>query len=119
MKNNQKNERAQREKCKEFGAEFIPAPENLKVGIALNVKDGMLPLNGLRHQPENGTTGWYIWAGEEFSMEPEFFKPLHLTHLHEWCPEIVSFLGLAPGWRFLLAGDYQDVWYDESMLEAD
>ncbi|WP_423842024.1 immunity protein Imm33 domain-containing protein [Acanthopleuribacter pedis] len=37
----------------------------LKVGISLHVKSEIQPLNGLRHQPEKGTSGWYIWAGVE------------------------------------------------------
>ena len=88
----------------------------MKVGIALNVREGLMPINGLRHPPEGDTTGWYIWAGEELSGEPGFFKPLHVEHLPNWYPEVQKYLGLPPGWRFLIAGDYEDVWYDESLL---
>ena len=62
------------------------------------------------------TSGWYIWAGEEFSKDPNFFMPLHIGHLKEWCPEIVKYLGLGPGWRFLIAPGYEDVWEDKSLL---
>jgi hypothetical protein len=87
------------------------------VGISLNVKNGLQPINGLRHPPEGDTTGWYIWAGEDFSDDPDFFVPLHVKHLNEWCPEIVKYLGLPPGWRFLIANDYEDVWEDPSLLD--
>ncbi|WP_432444553.1 immunity protein Imm33 domain-containing protein [Rhizobium leguminosarum] len=30
---------------------------------------GDLPLNGLRHPPEAGTNGWFIWGGE-YSTDP-------------------------------------------------
>lgn len=76
-----------------------------------------MPINGLRHPPEGDTTGWYIYAGESLSDEPDFFKPLHVKHLDEWCPQVKKYLGLAPGWRFLIAGDYEDIWYDESLLQ--
>src|SRR5262249_4805049 len=33
---------------------------------------------------------------------PNFFVPLHVSHLAEWCPAALKFLGLAPGWRFLI-----------------
>ncbi len=59
--------------CKKYSVEFFESPEYLKVGISKNVKSGKLPINGLRHFPEKGTTGWYIWQGEEFSRDPEFF----------------------------------------------
>lgn len=111
-------EELQNELCKKHAAEFLSSPNNLKVGIATNVREGVIPINGLRHPPEGDTTGWYIYAGEELSDDPGFFKPLHVEHLDDWCPQIKKYLGLAPGWRFLIAGDYEDVWFDESLLEV-
>lgn len=108
-------ETAQKEICKRYGALFCPSPINLKVGIALNVRDGLVPINGLRHSPEGDTTGWYIWAGEELSEDPAFFKALHVEHLSEWCPDILKYLGLPYGWRFLLAEGYEDIWYDDTL----
>ncbi|TWT26560.1 hypothetical protein FQV30_07815 [Planomicrobium sp. CPCC 101110] len=105
--------------CKKYNAKFYEAQKELKVGIALNVKDGVLPINGMRIPPEGDTTGWYIWGGEGFSEDPDFFVPLHLTHIEEWIPGIEKYLGLAPGWRFLIAGDYEDVWYDETLIELE
>ena len=108
----------QKELCLKYGASFSASPENLKVGIALNVKEGLKPINGLRHPQEGETTGWYIWAGEELLDDPDFFQPLHVEHLPDWCPQVQKFLGLPPGWRFLIDGDYEDVWYDESLLDV-
>jgi len=108
----------QKKVCDKNGSPFVESPTFLKVGIALNVKCGLIPINGLRYQPEGDATGWFIWAGEELSEDPEFFVPLHVEHLTRWCPAILPYLGLAPGWRFLIAGEYEDVWYDESLLET-
>ena len=109
---------AQKTLCKHYKTSYCPSPDNLKVGIALNVRNGITPINGLRHPQEGDTTGWYIWAGEELSNDSDFFKPLHVEHLADWCPEIRKYLGLPPGWRFLIAGDHEDVWYDESLLDV-
>ena len=106
----------QRRLCERVGAEFLDAPEDLKVGINLSTREGALPINGLRHPPEKGTTGWYIWGGEELSDDPDFFHPLCVRHLPDWCPKVVPYLGLAPGWRFLVAHDHEDVWFDEALL---
>jgi hypothetical protein len=103
--------------CKKYNAPFVDSPSFLKVGITLNVKDGIQPVNGLRHPIEGDTSGWYIWAGEEFSEDPDFFIPLHIEHLPEWCPDVIKYLGLAPGWRFLIAPGHEDVWEDKSLLE--
>jgi hypothetical protein len=110
--------RQQEELCKRYGAEFVSSPPHLKVGIARNVREGILPINGLRHPPVGDTTGWYIWAGDEPSDDPGFFVPLHVEHLAEWCPNAIRFLGLPPGWRFLFAGAHEDVWEDPSLLNV-
>jgi hypothetical protein len=109
-------ESLQKEICRKHGAAYHPAPSAFKVGIALNVRGGLMPLNGLRHPVENNATGWYIWAGEQLSTDPDFFKSLHVAHLNDWCPAVQKYLGLPPGWRFLIAGDHEDVWYDQSLL---
>lgn len=108
-------EELQKELCKSYGAEFLSS-NGLKVGIATNIREGIMPINGLRHPPVGDTTGWYIYAGENFSDNQDFFKPLHVEHLDNWCPQVKKYLGLAPGWRFLITGDYEDVWFDENLL---
>jgi hypothetical protein len=106
----------QRETCQRFTAEPVDSPCDLKVGIARNVREGVLPINGLRHPPQGDTTGWYIWAGGEPSSQDDFFEPLHVKHISEWCPDVLPYLQLPPGWRFQIALGYEDVWADPSLL---
>ena len=94
----------------------MESPFDMKIGISENALAGAYPLNGLRHPPEGDTTGWYIWSGE-FSLDPNFFVPMHTSHLFELRPEIIPYLGLGPGWRFLIAPKYEDVWEDLSLLQ--
>ena len=75
----------------------------------------LLPLNALRHLPESGTCGWYIWGGD-YSDDPDFFQPLHVHHLAEHAPQLIPYLALAPGWRLLLAPGQTDVWYDPALI---
>jgi hypothetical protein len=105
---------SQKEVCEKYKADFIPSSEAEKLGLAIE-RLGKLPINGLRHKSENGTCGWYIWCGEEMSQETEFFKPLHVSHIKEYLPEIEQYLALPPGYRFLIADDYEDVWHDSSL----
>jgi hypothetical protein len=109
----------QRIVCQTFGSAYIPALDHQKVGVSRNIQTGIVPLNGLRHPPTGDTTGWYLWAGEELPSDEDFFLPLHVSHLGEWCPEIVKFLALEPGWRFLKDGEYEDVWFDPSLVRVD
>ena len=108
----------QRKICEKYGATPLDAPPHLKAGVAANVVSDVVPLNGLRHPPDGDTTGWYLWAGEELLSDPHFFRPVHIEHLSQMQPGVLKYLALPPGWRFLIAGDYEDVWYDESLLSV-
>ena len=88
------------------------------MGIANNFSAGLLPLNGLQHPATETTSGWYLWAGEELSEADDFFKPIHGYHLLESNAVVLKYLALPPGWRFLVAGDYEDVWFDAKLLEV-
>jgi hypothetical protein len=104
--------------CTKHGAPYTAIPLDNLIGVAIDTfKPGNWPINGLRHPLEAGqSVGWYIWAGENFSESADFFKPMHILHLVEFCPLLLPYLGLSPGWRFLLADGYEDVWYDGSLL---
>ena len=106
----------QREICRRHGAEFLYAPLSLKLGLARDLQPSEFPLHGLCHPPESGTCGWFIWTGELDTTDAEFFAPVHIGHLPEGLAFVLPYLGLAPGWRFLLAPGYEDVWFDSTLL---
>lgn len=104
--------------CNKYGILPFDTSFNSIIGISENVKDkNIFPINGLRHNVDEITSGWYIWAGLEFSYESDFFKPLHIEHLLDWRPDILKYLALPPGYRFLIGEDnYEDVWFDKNLL---
>ncbi|MFZ5445196.1 MAG: immunity protein Imm33 domain-containing protein [Myxococcota bacterium] len=111
-------EAVQREICAELGVHGVPVHPGEKVGIAANVRTGLMPINGMRVPPEGGVCGWYIWAGPDApSADADFFLPLHAAHLPKWCPTAIGLLQLPPGWRFELDGDTYDAWFDQTLLE--
>ena len=104
--------------CQWVGAVPVEPLPNSKLGIALSTI-GKLPINGLRQRPTESTNGWYIWCGTKLSEAPDFFAPLHVEHIAEYLPETAEYLNLPPGYRFLIdGGNYEDVWFDLSLLEA-
>ncbi len=105
----------QRNVCQRFGTEYMPPEASQKVGISLGSLEDV-PLHAVRLSPDNGTCGWYIYGGE-YSPDANFYQPLHVAHLIERCPNIVPYLALPPGWRVLLAPDYEDVWFDGELLK--
>ncbi|KZN66443.1 hypothetical protein N473_08615 [Pseudoalteromonas luteoviolacea CPMOR-1] len=105
----------QREICSKFKVEYVPCYKSDKLGIAIE-SIGKQPIHGLRHKAENGTCGWYIWCGEALLNDPDFFKPLHVSHVNQYLPQVLPYLALPPGHRFLLADGYEDVWQDRKLL---
>ena len=104
--------------CHRFQVQPVFPDPAEKAGIALQTI-GTLPIHALRILPEGGTSGWYIWAGGDMSTDPDFFQPLHICHLDQYCPELVPYLGLPPGWRVLLAPNHEDVWFDPALVKAE
>jgi len=106
----------QKEVCERFGLNYFPSLDGWKIGVSKNIGSGQMPINGLRHPAENGTLGWYIWAGD-YSADQNFFESMHIEHLQEKCPLVIKYLGLPPGWRFQIDDKgYEDVWEDKSLL---
>ena len=88
------------------------------MGIALGTL-GSMPIHGLRHSPENGTNGWYIWCEETMSQEDDFFSPIHVEQIQEYMHEAKEYLDLPPGYRFLIDGNnYEDVWFEADLINA-
>lgn len=56
-----------------------------------------------------------IYGGEHSSAD-DFYQALHVAHISQYCPEIVPYLALPPGWRVLLAPGHEDVWFDDAQL---
>jgi hypothetical protein len=112
---------AQRLVCERYGVRHVPTRPDLKIGI--NLDGERYPINGLR-QPldteHDQLTGWWIWNGERIDSQRSFsaleWNALHAAHLADHCPDVLPYLGLPPGWRFLIAADYEDVWHDPSLL---
>lgn len=105
---------AQRAICDRWGMPPDAAHGDAMVGVG--PMDG-LPVNGLRHTPEHGTSGWFIWAGGDIDeADPSFFRPMHLAHVTSLYPGVAPYLALPPGWRWQIAPDHEDVWFDVGLL---
>jgi len=105
----------QREICDKHKSAYYGVDMNMKVGIALSTLY-LEPVHAMRTEDINGTTGWYIWCGE-YSSHADFFNPLCARHLDKYCPHIVKYLALEPGFRVLIdLKGYEDVWFDEKLI---
>ena len=99
--------------CGKYNSLWKPINKKFKIGISDNWNEN--PINGLRHSQQEGTTGWFIWSGE-YSDNNDFFMPICPEHLLQIRPEIIKYLGLEIGFRFLVDNKgYEDVWKDENI----
>ena len=105
----------QKDICKKYNSKWRQKKKKWIIGVSKNLEKD--PINGLRHPSENGTTGWFIWTGE-YQETNDFFQPMCAEHLLEKRPEIIKYLGLEVGFRFLTdKKGYEDIWYDEKLKE--
>ena len=105
----------QKEICATHNSQWKPINKKLRVGASANLdKD---PINGLRHPHEKGTTGWFIWTGD-YSESDDFFRPMCAERLLQIRPDIIKYLGLEVGYRFIAdKNGYEDIWYDEKLKD--
>ena len=109
-------EQSQKNVCERAGSACCPTQPDEKVGIAMSTLASS-PIYGVRRSPTEGVAGWYIWGGE-YSSAPDFFQPVHVAHLGELIPEVLSYLSLAPGHKFIIDREgYEDIWFDDSLLK--
>ncbi|RYC46990.1 immunity protein Imm33 domain-containing protein [Pectobacterium zantedeschiae] len=102
----------QKQTCDKYQLPLHP-PEEM-VAIALDTLQRS-PIYGTRISlPENGTISWFIHCGE-YSAESNFYQALHTSHLEETLPEVVRYLFLPEGTKFIIdRAGYEDVWQEEA-----
>lgn len=94
-----------------------PMPED-GMGLAMEtLRD--LPLNGVRYLHPEGSSGWYIWGGQEQRQTADFYTAIKVRDVADYLPNIKPFLDLPPGFCFLIdKGGQQKVWFDGSLLDV-
>ncbi|WBS02105.1 hypothetical protein OU994_28265 [Pseudoduganella sp. SL102] len=107
----------QQQICEKFGSPVNFPDADSKMGIAIETLSQM-PITATRVHPANGTNGWYIYGGE-YSDAPDFYKPVHLSHVSDILPQVLPYLALAPGFKFFVDDEgYEDVWYEPEALKG-
>jgi hypothetical protein len=107
----------QRALCERLQIEPAPPAADTVVGIGPMESR---PMHGLRHPPVGAASGWYLWTGGEIDQTHDhFFQPVHVAHLDRLHPDVVRYLALPAGWRFQVAPQHEDVWFDASLLDVE
>lgn len=96
--------------CEEFGSAYIEVSGDDIIAVAVQTlnKD---PLVGIRKRSETEeNVSWYIYGGE-LEEGTDNFETMTVRELQEIAPEVLPYLALDVGFRFMIDGDdYEDVW---------
>ena len=107
---------AQADVCERLGVTPQAPLHHDRLGIAFSSLQ-LAPINGMRIPALPGSSGWYIFGGNEASDRDDFYSPLCVRHVRRHCEIVVPYLFLPAGWRFQIDSDgYEDVWYDDSLV---
>ncbi|WP_425413063.1 immunity protein Imm33 domain-containing protein [Micromonospora citrea] len=107
---------AQRDTCRRFTVEPVPPRQRTMVGLALSRPRHMEPLNALRHPTAGNGNGWFVWRGPAIPQEDDNFCTLARRAPGRTRPGAWAVSRPSPGWGVVLAPGYEDVWYDETLL---
>ena len=97
--------------CKKYDAIPNIPDENSTVYIATSTI-GKLPLNGLRKNPTDSFSGWYLWCGVDVLDTEDFYQQMPLHNAIHMLPLVERYLALPAGFRFLMAGAAERVWLE-------
>ena len=110
---------SQADVCARYGVQPQLPMHHDRLGIAMATL-GLSPINGMRILAMSGSSGWYVYGGAEAGTNDDFYSPLCVRHMAKHCEIVIPYLWLPAGWRFQIdTDDYEDVWYDESLLTSN
>ncbi|AZC96337.1 immunity protein Imm33 domain-containing protein [Pseudomonas chlororaphis] len=100
----------QKDICEKYGLPVLPPDEMVAIAIATL---GKSPIYGTRIPlPEGGNVSWFIHCGEHSNAD-DFYQAVHTEHLSEMLPQVLNYLCLPAGAKFIIDNEgYEDVWME-------
>ncbi|WP_445115933.1 immunity protein Imm33 domain-containing protein [Acinetobacter sp. WZC-1] len=100
--------------CEEFDSAYIKVSEEDVIALATQTLTRE-PIVGLRKKPADDGVAWFIYGGELEEGE-DFFETMTVRELEKILPEVVPYLALEEGFRFMIdRDDYEDIWKAEQI----
>lgn len=95
--------------CEEVGSAYVEVKGDDVIAVAVHTlnKD---PIVGIRKPAEGEEqVSWYIYGGELEGADS--FETMTIRKFQELAPEVLPYLALDVGYRFMIdTDDYEDVW---------
>ena len=101
--------------CEEYDSAYIQVQGDDVVAIAVDSLN-QEPIVGIRKKPETEeNVAWFIYGGE-LGEGQDIFQTMTVRELQDILPEVLPYLALAEGYRFMIdREDYEDVWKEGSI----
>ena len=96
--------------CEEFGSRYVEVSGDDVIAVAVHSLQ-QDPIVGLRNRPEiHDNVSWFIYGGE-LAEGQDAFETMTVREAQDILPQILPYLALDIGFRFMIDGDdYEDVW---------
>jgi hypothetical protein len=95
--------------CEEFGSQYIEVKGDDVIAVAVDTLQKE-PLVGIRKKAESENVSWFIYGGE-LAADLESFEMMTVRELQDILPDVLPYLALDIGYRFMIdQDDYEDVW---------
>lgn len=108
------------QRARKAGIPIKGVDDGARCSVALDVDEW--PINGLRHPPDRASSGWYFWCGQrdvpDGGEREDAFTSVLQRDMHKHLVDALPYLGLPPGYRVVIAPGYEDVWFDEELLDT-
>jgi hypothetical protein len=103
------------EVCKEFNASPIFPIFTQKIVISEGVYEG-LTTEAVRYPSPDHMTGWWL-STELYNGDTKSLNPVHYYHIAFKRPDILKYLALPFGYRFIINQEQEkDVWFDSKVV---
>lgn len=103
--------------CEHYNAEFTPPEQNQLVAISEGVLEGSHEIEGVRYPSPDHMSGWWLTT-DLYNGDVNSLKTVHFSHVAEARPEIAQYMALPFGYRFVLGGQNEHVWFDREAAES-
>jgi hypothetical protein len=107
----------QQECCENFKSQYSPIDQEQLVVISKGVYEGD-PLEGVRYPSPEHMSGWWLTT-DQYDGNTESLITVHFSHIIEHRPEVAIYMALPYGYRFMLGGKEEHVWFDEDVANDE
>ena len=88
--------------------------ETQMIVISKGIYEGVVPVEVVRYASPKHMSGWWLTT-DDYNGDTNSLVTVHYKHILDKRPELAIYMALPVGYRFLLGGESEHVWFDEDV----